>query len=47
MSTNAKINRQRLLALAGGTVGVTALACCGLTALGTQQPEIDFKDAGL
>jgi menaquinone-dependent protoporphyrinogen oxidase len=28
--------------MAGGTVGITALACCGLTALGTRGPEIEF-----
>jgi menaquinone-dependent protoporphyrinogen oxidase len=45
MSTNVKINRRRFLTLAGGTVGVTALACCGLTALGTRQPEIEFVES--
>ena len=41
MSEKSKITRRRFLALTGGTVGVTALACCGLTALGMQQPAVE------
>jgi menaquinone-dependent protoporphyrinogen oxidase len=36
------ITRRRFLAVAGGTLGATALACCGLTVLGTRGPEIEF-----
>jgi menaquinone-dependent protoporphyrinogen oxidase len=39
------ITRRRFLALAGGTVGVTTLACCGLTALGTQQLDVKFIES--
>jgi menaquinone-dependent protoporphyrinogen oxidase len=40
-----KITRRRFLALTGGTIGVTAMACCGLTALGTQQPAVEFIES--
>lgn len=42
MKEKSKITRRRFLALAGGTIGVTALACCGLTVLGTRQPAVKF-----
>jgi menaquinone-dependent protoporphyrinogen oxidase len=45
VSTKGKINRRRFLALAGGTVGVTALACCGLMTLGAQPSEIEFVES--
>ena len=38
----ANLTRRRFLVVAGGTVGVTTLACCGLTALNSQQPPIEF-----
>jgi menaquinone-dependent protoporphyrinogen oxidase len=40
-----KVTRRRFLALAGGAIGVTGLACCGLTALGMQQPEVEFVES--
>jgi len=46
MSEQNKINRRRFLALTGGAVGVTALACCGLTVLGTRQPAVEFNESG-
>lgn len=45
MKRKSKITRRRFLALAGGTIGVTTLACCGLTALGTQQPTVKFIES--
>jgi len=45
MSEQNKINRRRFLALTGGAVGATALACCGLTALGTRQPAVEFNES--
>ncbi len=44
MSTS-KINRRRFLTLAGGAVGVTALACGSLTALNSQQPAVEFVES--
>ena len=44
MSEQKRITRRRFLALAGGAAGVTALACCGLTALGTRQPAVEFAE---
>ncbi len=40
-----KMSRRRFLALAGGTVGVTTLACCGLATLNPQQSRIDFAES--
>ena len=45
MSEQNKISRRRFLALTGGAVGVTALACCGLTVLGTRQPVVEFNES--
>jgi len=45
MSVQNKINRKRFLALTGGAVGATALACCGLTTLGTRQPAVEFNES--
>ena len=45
MSEPNKINRRRFLALTGGAVGATALACCGLTVLGTRQPAVAFNES--
>jgi menaquinone-dependent protoporphyrinogen oxidase len=45
MSEKSKITRRRFLVLTGGTIGVTALACCGLTALGMQQPAVKFIES--
>jgi menaquinone-dependent protoporphyrinogen oxidase len=45
MNDNTKITRRRFLALAGGTVGVAALACCGLTGLVTRQPTVEFIES--
>jgi len=45
MSERNKINRRRFLALTGGAVGATALACCGLTVLGTRQPAVEFNES--
>lgn len=39
------MTRRRFLTLAGGTVGVTGLACCGLTVLSTQQPAVEFVES--
>ena len=40
-----KISRRRFLTLTGGTVGATALACCGLIVLGTQQLAVEFIES--
>ena len=45
MSEQNRISRRRFLALTGGAVGATALACCGLTALGTRQPAVEFNES--
>ena len=45
MNEKSKITRRRFLVLSGGTIGVTTLACCGLTALGTRQPAIEFIES--
>ena len=45
MDETPKMSRRRFLALAGGTVGVTTLACCGLTTFSPQQSEIDFIES--
>ena len=45
MSEQNRISRRSFLALTGGAVGVTALACCGLTVLGTQQPAVEFNES--
>jgi menaquinone-dependent protoporphyrinogen oxidase len=42
MSGSTKITRRRFLALAGGTAGAAALACCGLTGLAARQPAVAF-----
>ncbi len=39
-----KISRRRFLALTGATLGASALACSGLTVLGTRQPAITFAE---
>ncbi len=44
MSTS-RINRRRFLTLTGGAAGVTALACCGLTALNSQRPAVEFVES--
>jgi menaquinone-dependent protoporphyrinogen oxidase len=43
MSGLKGITRRRLLGLPVGTVGATALGCCGLTVLGARTPEIEMK----
>jgi menaquinone-dependent protoporphyrinogen oxidase len=45
MGENSKMTRRRFLTLAGGTIGATALACCGLTVFGTQQPEVELVES--
>ncbi|MBL7063605.1 MAG: flavodoxin domain-containing protein [Anaerolineae bacterium] len=45
MNKRSEITRRRFLMLAGGTIGVTTLACCGLTALGLQQPALEFVES--
>jgi hypothetical protein len=45
MNGNAKITRRRFLALTGGTAGVAALACCGLTGLAARQPTVAFIES--
>jgi menaquinone-dependent protoporphyrinogen oxidase len=45
MSENPKMTRRRFLTLAGGAVGATALACCGPTVFGTQQPEVELVES--
>jgi menaquinone-dependent protoporphyrinogen oxidase len=42
-----KISRRRFLAITGVTVSATALACSGLTILGTRRPSIDFTETTL
>jgi len=39
-----KITRRHLLALAGGTIGATAIACCSPTVLGMQQPAMESRN---
>ena len=46
MNGNARITRRRFLTLAGGTVGVAALACCGLTGLAARQPAVELVESG-
>ena len=45
MSENTKMTRRRFLTLAGGAIGATALACCGLTVAGMQQPEVELVES--
>jgi len=45
MSEKTKIPRRRFLVLTGGAIGATALACCGLTGLGMQQPTVEFIES--
>jgi menaquinone-dependent protoporphyrinogen oxidase len=45
MKGNTKITRRRFLTLAGGTVGATALACCGLMGLATRQPDVELVES--
>jgi menaquinone-dependent protoporphyrinogen oxidase len=45
MGENTKMTRRRFLTLAGGTIGAAALACCGLTVFGTQQPEVELVES--
>jgi menaquinone-dependent protoporphyrinogen oxidase len=45
MSEDSKMTRRRFLALAGGAIGATAVACCGLTVAGTRQPEVDLVES--
>ena len=45
MGEKKGITRRRFLTLAGGTIGATALACCGLTVVGTQEPEVEFVES--
>lgn len=37
------IDRRRFLKLAGGAVGVTALACCGVSVWATRSPEVELS----
>jgi menaquinone-dependent protoporphyrinogen oxidase len=39
------IDRRRFLKLAGGAVGVTALACCGVSVWATRSPEIELIES--
>jgi menaquinone-dependent protoporphyrinogen oxidase len=45
MSEKTKITRRRFLALAGGTVGMAALTCCGLTELAARQPAVELIES--
>ena len=36
------MNRRKFLKLAGATLGVSAVACCGLGTLATRQPQVNF-----
>lgn len=45
MSEQKRITRRRFLALAGGTIGVTALTCGGLAVLGTRQPAVELIES--
>jgi len=46
MDKQKKLSRRDFLKLAGGAIGATTLACCGLTTLGMWQPEVDFLETG-
>jgi menaquinone-dependent protoporphyrinogen oxidase len=39
---NTKMNRRKFLKLAGVTLGVSAVSCCGLGTLATTQPQVNF-----
>ena len=43
----SKMNRRRFLAVAGAAVGASAMACGGLTVLGTRQPPVHLVDTTL
>ena len=43
--TNNKINRRKFLQIVAGTAGVSALACCGLTALGARRPQVSMASS--
>jgi len=43
--SKTRISRRRFLALTGGALGATAVACGGLITLGTQQPAIEFTQS--
>lgn len=46
MNQGTKISRRRFLVLAGAAAaGTAALACGGLAALGSQQPEVEFTES--
>jgi len=44
MGTETKMSRRRFLAVAGGVVGASVLACSGLTALAVHQPAVDYPE---
>jgi menaquinone-dependent protoporphyrinogen oxidase len=45
MGEKRKLSRRGFLTLAGGAVGTTTLACCGLSRLTTQQPDVEFTES--
>jgi menaquinone-dependent protoporphyrinogen oxidase len=45
MNEKTKIGRRRFLALSGGAIGATVLACGGLAALGGRQPAVEFVES--
>ena len=44
MSEKKTITRRRFIVLLGGAVGAGALTCCGLGALGTVQPQVEYPE---
>lgn len=45
MGENSKMTRRRFLTLAGGAIGAATMACCGLTIVGTRQPEVELAES--
>jgi menaquinone-dependent protoporphyrinogen oxidase len=43
-NTYQKMNRRKFLKLAGATLGVSAIGCCGLGTLAAYQPEVNFVE---
>jgi menaquinone-dependent protoporphyrinogen oxidase len=45
MPEQKTIARRRFIGLLGGAVGAGALTCCGLGALGTVQPHVEYRES--
>jgi menaquinone-dependent protoporphyrinogen oxidase len=45
VTEKSRITRRRLLTLAGGTIGATALGRCGLVMIGTRQPTVELTES--